>query len=523
MTKREIFMRSNLIDSLKKIPTSLTFPFQLVLATLFFLLIRIPYLNQEYAFEETLWFEGGLRFFRTGRLTFDWGASGADVTGFHKPPLFHLLLGAAGMIFGESELTFRMVPFLFSLFGMLIGCMLVKKLNGSAIIFAVSYIFFPFLVLGNNQINVDCSLVLCGYMCFLYGLVCMGENNKLLPKAGFSFTIFSVALLFCTRGLGLFYAMTISASLFFLSLFKPWNDLREWANKALYACLGGGVIGVIFMSLSSLAAKGNLSGWLDWINWIRGQGQGFHNRSGTFGYFQMIKTYIASLQGRRILIILSLGLAISLFHFIRSLYVKNILLNRRFSALFFIAMLIPTAFLIINSYNPEGFPRYFGSVIALSLVLINLPLIPNRSVYKFVCTGVLIYSFFNFHSIQEFYKNRSSHTDWYGEYGAREAGNFVDQLTAKDTFLISNSAVGYYSKRKYFDNEGILHTTTEEERKKIFESEKIGAWIFQPDLNGNFPANDPLLSGFKERIAHSPKVVEKQIGSLKVFIFSPIL
>jgi hypothetical protein len=491
---------------------------QFLFLTLLFFFVKIPYLTQEYGYEEALWVDGGLKLLNTGLLEFSWGLSAPAITGFHKPPLFHLLMGITGKIFGENEVSYRMIPLLFSYVGFYFGLRLVYLWQGSVLLFGCAFIALPFFFLGNNQVNVDGSLMVFGYTFLLWLFVDILRGQEPLTKKQKILFSGIICFLFATRGLGLFFSFCILLSILGYRYFFQTKKIikQDWDLIAWF--LIGSIGGAVFMTVMSLWAKGNLQGWVDWYQWCVGQKEGFSARATSlWAWILRVFDFLGVLQRRGIIWFLLIPAILLVMAYKKNFKNQS---EEKFPihVLLLIFLMIPTGFYLFAGANPYGFPRYFLPPMMIGMIVLCTPTLGPKS-YRFFCWVLLISSLAHIPKLHSIYQDRGARTEWKGQKGFKEAAQFLKQTLPENSVIVAMSSAGYYFGGNYLDNEALSYKSADE-IGSYFEKYPIKAWVFQPTDEGDFPKGNPLYPHFEKAVSSSQNTIIKTIGTLKVYIFN---
>ena len=416
-------------------------PVKVLLLLVVYVISRALLLDLEFTFEEPLWIKPGVNLLNGDGFVLYAGELDPEMSPFHKPPLLAVLLGLAHKLFGDSNASFRIVPFALGLFSFLIALASVRELRGPVVAFALLYIFTPFLLVGANQVQIDGSVGLFGYSLLLYACL-----RGLRDRPGADALIFAAGLwlTLAKTEIFVFGAPGVAAAAY---LGGGWR--RLWRHALVYG--GSFVLGSLLIIGLSLYSRGDIGGLLE------------------------IHTVIVSVLG---------GLAAQKVEgelyahtILPFLYVGKLITSWHVSFLLlaaFVAMgwalyagrrtgtppapaltlgtfaLVPAAIYLAVGFGGDGFPRYFLIVVPACLIAVT-SLIEGQRWRRIVPVMVVIYALAYAPQMREIYRSDTSWTGYRGQGGFEAAGRFLRLTLPEGAKILAPDPVGFYYGGPYYD------------------------------------------------------------------------
>lgn len=202
-----------------------------------FILLRIPFLDREYAPEEPLWVTAAEGVAKTGYPLANLGETKIDLPAYWKPPLFPLTLGLFYKLFGAGETVSRSMPFVFGIGQLIIILLLCRRIFGkergqkigllACFILAIS----PFAIQNNTYIETDGGILPFFVLILIYNVWPILSDQK--TDASQWFFVFASA--FLTFGSRFETSILLFGALAFTALLRGgvWKALKIGAVFAL--------------------------------------------------------------------------------------------------------------------------------------------------------------------------------------------------------------------------------------------------------------------------------------------------
>ncbi|MBU6500568.1 MAG: glycosyltransferase family 39 protein [Patescibacteria group bacterium] len=208
-----------------------------------FVVLRLPFINKEYAPEETLWVRGGTSVVATGFPWIYWGEQTSSrffITG--KGPMIDWLLFVPYKIFGPSEAASRSIPFIFA-FGQIIllyflGRQIFGRGQGEKIGLLAAFLVTinPFAVQNAIQLDLDGGIV--GFFIllavfFAWPLATKDERPGTWSVAALSLTSAAVFLVRFDTPLMVFFSICLYAL-----IFGNWKRALRFVKLFFFSFIG---------------------------------------------------------------------------------------------------------------------------------------------------------------------------------------------------------------------------------------------------------------------------------------------
>ena len=486
---------------------SLTIPALLVV----YVISRALLLDLEFTFEEPVWIKPGVNLLNGDGFVLYAGELDPEMSPFHKPPLLSVLLGLAHKLFGDSNASYRIVPFALGLFSFLIALASVRELRGPVVAFALLYIFTPFLLVGANQIQIDGSVGLFGYSLLLYaclrGLRDRPDADALIFAAGLWLTLAKTEIF-------VFGAAGVAAAAY---LGSGWR--RLWRHALVYG--SSFVLGSLLIIGLSLYSRGDIGGLLEIhqvmiriIKWWMSQkieGELFrHAILPTLDLGRMVHGW----GGSYLILAAFVAIAWALYTGRRAGTPPALALTLGTFAL------VPSVTYLAFGYPGDGFPRFFLIVVPACLSVVT-SLIEGQLWRRIVPVLVVVYALAYAPQMREIYRSDASWTGYRGQAGFEATGHFLRLTLPEGARILGPDSVGFYYGGPYYDTD--LVRPYPERWRRMVEGDlnkDLAAWVYFAPATG-IPGDSELRRLYdvlKEGCRVDRSIV---IGTLHVALLTP--
>lgn len=401
---------------------------------------RISFLSKEYAWEEPLVVNSVKNVVKYGFPYYYGGEQYNDKTiiskgypdntnsvNLGKPPFFLFLISFPFKIFNLnfSELVFRAVLFGFQLILFIFFYFFSTKFFKSRFLACLGVLIIslsPFMIQLSTQLAIDGTVL----TLFLFLLYLFIDN---IPAF---FIIFFLN-----------FGIRHETTLFFLISFITYFLIGKKFKKALLILLTGlSSIAVYFIFFYFYTLRFDKTLFLVPTEIIRGVFNSF--------FYPKMTHLDNNLFSGGIILIKRFITWTSPFFII--LYLISLLIFSKKSLLWHIIILINFLTFFVIGWTGHFIPRYFAPVIPfMTLAIVDL-LRESKKIIKisvfFLILSLLIWQVkTNLNNSRKPY----SFTSLYGNYGFRQAGEYLKNKLNKDDIVVTIDAIGYYYERKYYD------------------------------------------------------------------------